>query len=514
MIKKIPVLIFLILVYIIGLNAQSAGINDLLKPANPLEQPIPVIRDVFSVPQKATLTKNDVHNQYAIALNRFIQSNVKSSYKDFEMMIENISPLDYIYLQISEKMADLGLFNLSELAMSKTSDEDISYLHCEDVKRFYFPAVKLSTEDEIYLAEMFSNIIYNDQSREVTAELIKNTSLLNKYDYANYIAALGYYKSNNIPEAEKYINIAISKNPKNLNYKKLKAEILTQTKKPQNALKIVAEIKSQPVLTTEFRRKINSIEEYTLYKTSKNEFDKKYHLANYFYYENELNKSMRTLQTAFNTKKSNNRNIYALLSRVYYDMKEYEKAGDNAEKSYKLDHGNSIALMVLGDLAYRKSDYKTALKHYENAASNEKNSYQAEINIAKTYQKLGNNKKAKEIYEKILKNHSDCYEAYYQTALLDKTREENYLKKTVAINNRYKDGWIDLARLELERNKPESASKYLATARYIDENDYRYYYYQGLFYKTKGLTGDAKRSFRKSLMLNPDYAPAKEELSI
>ena len=194
MIKKIPVLIFLILVYIIGLNAQSAGINDLLKPANPLEQPIPVIRDVFSVPQKATLTKNDVHNQYAIALNRFIQSNVKSSYKDFEMMIENISPLDYIYLQISEKMADLGLFNLSELAMSKTSDEDISYLHCEDVKRFYFPAVKLSTEDEIYLAEMFSNIIYNDQSREVTAELIKNTSFLNKYDYANYIAALGYYK--------------------------------------------------------------------------------------------------------------------------------------------------------------------------------------------------------------------------------------------------------------------------------------------------------------------------------
>ena len=99
-------------------------------------------------------------------------------------------------------------------------------------------------------------------------------------------------------------------------------------------------------------------------------------------------------------------------------------------------------------------------------------------------------------------------------ALLDKTRELSYLKKSVAINLQFKDGWIDLARVAIGANKLNLASNYLAVAKYIDENDFRYYYYQGLVYKNKGLTGDAKRSFRKSIMLNPDYAPAKEELSI
>lgn len=495
-------------------SAHAVDINDLIKPANPLESPVPVEQEIIRAPKKATLTRNDIHNQYAIALNRFIQSNIKSSYSDFKILIESANPLDYMYLQMAEKMADLGFFDLSELAMSKLEDDDISYMVSEDVKRFYFPSVKLNKDDELYLAEMYSNIIYNDQSREVTAELIKNASLLEKYDYANYIAALGYFKSNNINEAEKYINTAVILNPKNLNYKKLQSEITAQSKKPQNSMKIVASIKSQPMLTTEFNRKINSIEEYTLYKTKKNEFEKKYHLAYYFYYENELNKSMRTLQTAFNTKKSNNKNVYALLSRVYFELKEYEKAEDNALKAYKLDRTNPIALMVLGDLAYRTNDYKNAQKYYSDASANDKISYLPELKLAQTYDKLDKTKKAQEIYAKILKSRSDAYEAYYNVALFDKTREVEYLKKSVAINPRFKDGWIDLARVEITKNNLENASNYLAIAKYIDENDFRYYYYQGLVFKNKGLTADAKRSFRKSLMLNPDYAPAKEELSI
>ncbi len=512
--KKKKILSLIILITASCQQVFAVNINDLIKPANPLDVPLPIIKEAIPLPKKVTLTKNDVHNQYAIALNRFIQSNVRSSYMDFEVLIENVSPSDYVYLEMSGKMAELGLFRLSELAMSKISDEDISYLQIEDVKHFYFPAVKLSKDDEIYLAEMFSNIVYNQQSQEVTAELVKNTALLDKYDYANYLTALGYYKSNNIAEAEKYINIAISKNSKNINYQKLKAEILSQTSKPQNALKVVNAIKSQTLLTTEFNRKVNSIEEYILYKTKKNEFEKKYHLAYYYYYENELNKSMRTLQTAFNTKKSNNKNIYALLSRVYYDLKEYEKAEDNAVKAYKLDKSNDIALLVLGDLAYRNENYDEAVKYYENAASEDKISYIPDEKAALAYLKIGNIKKAKDIFAKILKYNADSYISYYNMALIDKSREIPYLKKSVAINLDFKDGWIDLARTEIDKNQLETASNYLAIAKYIDENDFRYYYYQGLVYKNKGLTADAKRSFRKSLMLNPKYAPAKEELSI
>ena len=500
--------------FVCATSAHAIDINDLIKPANPLEPSTPIEHDVYNAPKRATLTKNDIHNQYAIALNRYIQSNVKSSYADFHMLIENATPMDYMYMQLSEKMADLGFFDLSELAISKISDENISYFLSEDVKRFYFPAVKMTKEDEIYLAEMYSNIVYNDQSHEVTEELLKNVNLLTKYDYANYIGALGYLKSNNIEEAIKLIGVAIDKNPANLNYKKLQAEILSMSKKPKSALKIISQIKSKPMYTTEFNRKVNSINEYILYKTNKNDFEKKYHLAYYFYYENELNKAMRTLQAAFNTKKSNNKNIYALLSRVYFDLKEYEKAEDNAVKAYKLDKNNPISLIVLGELAYRKADYKMAQEYFERASSRQKDSYKADVKLAQTYEKLNKSKKAGEVYSKILKTRFDAYEAYYQVALTDKSREVEYLKRSVAINSNFKDGWIDLARVYIERNKLDIASDYLAIAKYIDENDFRYYYYLGLVYKTKGLTADAKRSFRKSLNINPNYAPAKEELSI
>ena len=151
----------------------------------------------------------------------------------------------YAYMQMAEKMAGIGFFNLSDLAASKIDDKNLSDFLIGDVKLYYFPSSKLKIDDEIYLGEVFSNIIYNDQSREATAELVKNTPLLSQSDYANYIAALGYLKSNDIINAGVYIDAAIAMNPQNLNYKKLKAEILSQGKKPKNAIKMVDYIKSQ-----------------------------------------------------------------------------------------------------------------------------------------------------------------------------------------------------------------------------------------------------------------------------
>ena len=98
--------------------------------------------------------------------------------------------------------------------------------------------------------------------------------------------------------------------------------------------------------------------------------------------------------------------------------------------------------------------------------------------------------------------------------LREKDREIPYLKKSIAINLSYKDAWIDLARVEIEKKNLNKAKFYLTIAGYIDENDFRYYYYQGLIAKAQGLSQDADENFRKSLKLNPDYVPAKEELNI
>lgn len=484
-----------------------------IQPANPFDAQIPPITMISAVPKRATLTHNDIRNQYIIAYDRFIQSNVKSSYRDFKILIDTMVPNDYAYMQMAEKMADLGFFNLSQMAASKIEDRNLSDFLIGDIKSFYFPVKKLKPDVEIYLGEVYSNIVYNAQSREAAEELIKNINLLADNDYANYVAALGFLKSSDIVSAEKYIDTAIKINPQNLNYFKLKAEIQSLGKKPQNALKTVAYIKSQKFYTTDFTKKINSIEQYILYKTQKNNYKKMYHLGHYYYFENEPAKAVRTLQGALSSKKKQNKDVYALLSRIFYDMNDFEKAQDCAKKALKLDGNNPDALLVLGDLKYRTGDYKYALKYYKDAENNRSSSL-CSIRIAQTYEQLGKDKKAYEIYEKVLKLYSDAYIAYYKIALKDKSKESAYLKKALSINMYFKDAWIDLGRIEIARENLTNAKKYLNVANYIDENDFRYYYYQGLIYKKQGYKDDAISYFKKSLVLNPEYQPAKEELNL
>ena len=507
----------ILLISLFAAPAYSAEGFDAIKPADPLAEE-PVINTnqgiQLSIPKKATLTKNDVHNHYAIALERFIQCNVRASYADFKILIETIVPNDYAYLQMAMNMADLGFFNLSELALSKVSDENISNVLEQDIKQFYFPVFKLQPKDEVYLAEMFSNIIYNDQSREAVNEILKNQQLLSNSDYANYLAALGSLKAGSIEQAQKFIDNAIEENPQSLNYKKLKAEIMLQSKKPKNALKIVEEIKKQPLLSEEFTTKVNSLEQYVLYKTVKNDTEKKYHLAYYYYYEGELNKSLRTLQTTVTQKKKYNKDVYALTAKVYYEMKEFEKAESFAEKSRKLDGSNVTALLVLGDINYRNGEFKKALEYYEKAASKDRKSTVPAVKTAQTLERTGKVKQAQEIYSKILKEHSDCAMAYYNVGLNDKTRQSEYLKKAVSLNIDFTEGWLALSKLAIDKQNYNAARHYLAIAKYIDENDFRYYYYQGLVCKAQGMLQDAIYNFRKSLSINPDFKPAKEELSI
>jgi len=488
-----------------------------LKPVNPLDNNPKTYQEVVNQPsyelKRGTLTKNAIRNQYTIAMDKFMQSNVRSSYRDFKILIENVVPNDYVYMRLTQEMAAIGFFSLAELSMSKVQDNKLSILLEEDVKNYYFPNYTLTFKDQMYLAEIYSNILYNDQSKEATIELVKQDSLLADSDYANYLVAFGSMKNGEIKLAEKFINNAISKNPDNINYKRLKAEIISQSEKPQEGVKLINSLSSENIHTIVFDKELHSSQQYILYKAAKNEYWKKYHLAYYYFDENELNKALRVLQTAISPKKNINKDVYTLTSKVYYEMKEFEKAQDYALKALDIEASHPDALIVLGNIALRNKDYKSAENYFKKAISKDV-TYVADIKLAQVYQHLGNIKKAKEIYSKVLKISSKAYEAYYQMALLEKDRELAYLKKAVAINPNFKDGWVDLARLEIDKESYDRALSYLGIAKYIDENDHRYYYYFGLVLKNKGLTAEAKSNFEKSLNLNPDYQLAKEELNI
>lgn len=462
-----------------------------------------------------SLTKNDSFYNFNTATDKFVECNIRASWEDFRNLIKNSSDNDFMYISYANKMADLGLFDLADFASSKIRDKALGDISTDAMKRFYYPRKKMKLDTELTLAEAYSNILYNNQSSETVNELLKNESALANYDYANYIIALGSYQSNSYSRAAKYINLAILQNPTNLNYQKLKAQILSENNEPAEALKIVENLKKQNLYSYEYERKINSLEQFILYKTTKQQWEKDYHLGYYYYYENDFSKAVRTLQSSLSTKKkATTGTVYGLMSRAYLNMNEFEKAADTAKKSYKINSNNYNALITLGDLSYKDKNYKQALYYYKRAAAEDKKSYTPLVKEAQAYQQLANSKKAAEIYAKVLKTYSDSWEAYYYTALLDKDKEKQviYLKKSLAVNPMFENGWIELARTDIDRGNYEAAQKYLSNAFYIDENDFKYYYYQGLLNVNTGSLEQAKYNFKKCLKLNSNCTEAKKEL--
>ncbi len=149
----------------------------------------------------------------------------------------------------------------------------------------------MKLDEELFLAEVYSNILYNNQSSEATSELVQNTPLMSNSDYANYLAAFGYYKSNNFKQAAKYINIATSQNSSNLNYQKLKAQILAESNDAIEAIKIIDNLKKQHLNSYTYENKIASLEQFVLYKIKKADWEKNYHLGYYYYLEKRCYKS-------------------------------------------------------------------------------------------------------------------------------------------------------------------------------------------------------------------------------
>lgn len=459
-----------------------------------------------------TASQVDAFNEFLKATDKFKGNNVEVAYEDYKFILDNIETNDFGYVLMSGKLADYGFFYLSDRANQKTSDPNISRNHVENIETFFYPKNRLPYKEEIYLAEAYSNIMFNAQSKEVMEELLQNEEILNKYDYANYILALAAYKSNNLQIAKQYIQVATTKNPQNLNYKILEAKILANGMKPQEAMKVVKQLKKENLTESELIRRINSIEQYVLYKCATKDNVKNYHLGYYYYLEGDFNKSIRTLQNAITKKKKFNAQVNSLLSNVYLTMQEYEKAQSTAQKTLKYNKKDSVANLSLGQVNYLNQNYKKAMKNFKLAAKDDENKNKAEVKIAQTYQSLGNERKSKEMFERVLKNSATEYEAYYSIALIEPYKELTYLKKALGINIMYTNAWLALARYEISRDNFSMAEDYLAIAYYLDQNNYRYFYYQGLIYKSQDDMQTAALYFRKCLKLNPNCIEAKKEL--
>lgn len=447
---------------------------------------------------------NFVKAKFASAENRFAQSNVKASYDDFNDLIQKASHDDYVFLVYGMKMAEYGFFDLSDALIAKLDDNGFTSSYVNDIKKYYYPSAMVNPRDVVYLADAYSNIMYNNMAIETTSELL-NSNQASESDYKNYLIALGYYKSNNLPLALKYINNALVENDVNINYLSLKAKILADSGKSSQALKVLSKINKTDFKTVDFQRKVKAVEEYVLYRTAKAETLKDYHLAYYYHLQDKSLLATKVLQSAILHAKQYSPLVYSLLGRIYYENEEPLKAQEFASRAYREDKNNYLAVLTLADVNYDNRKYEDSLKFYKHAKKLTKN-IDPSVGIAKTYMAMDKDKKSKKIYEKLLKKNQYDEDLLVNSLQVFPQKSDYYMPRVASIDISNNDIWLGLANLAIRDKNFNMATTYLNNSYYIDANNFKYYYYLSLVLRAKGDNELAQQSLIRCSRLNSDYA--------
>ena len=227
--------------------------------ATTVNKPVQLKAETNVANMEMVVKDNFIKAKYASAENRFLQGNVKAAHDDYSSIIAKMAHDDYVFLLYASKMAEYGFFDLSDNLFKKLDSNLYTEQYVKDIKNYFYPSALVNTNESLKLADAYANIVYNNLAIETTSELLNNIELTES-DYKNYLISLGYYKSNNLPQALKYINNAIIINDNNVNYKVLKAKILADSKKLKQALKVLDEIKRIEFTTVDFQDKIEAIE--------------------------------------------------------------------------------------------------------------------------------------------------------------------------------------------------------------------------------------------------------------
>ena len=441
-----------------------------------------------------------IKSHYASAENRFLQGNVKAAHDDYKNLVSKISHDDYVFLTYARKMAEYGFFDLSEDLILRLDSNLYSKNYIKDIRKFYYPSNIVNLNDILYLADAHASIVYNNLAIETTSELLSSSRVPDN-DYKNYLISLGFYKSNNLNQALKYINNAVVMNDRNINYKILKAKILADLNKSKQALKVLKEIKKQEFLTVDFQDKI---EEYVLYKVSKSEVLKDYHLAYYYHLQNKSLLAIKVLQSAMLQSKQYSASIFGLLAHIYYENDELLKAQEFAQRAYKEDKKNYLAVLTLADLAYDEKKFELSLKYYKEARKLSEESLSS-IGIAKSYIALEKEAKSKKLYEKLLKRYSNDCDLLIGALKVFPQRTEYYLSTVASLDVNNVEVWLGLAKVAIHEKNFVMAETFLNNAYYIDDDNFKYYYYLSTLFQAKGDLTKSKESLKRCSRLNSDY---------
>ena len=460
----------------------------------------------------AAAEKIDYAKKYAEANEKFTQGNITSAYKDYRAILDASSNEDFVNLGFAYKFANMGLFSLAQEAINNIHDREIYNNQIQLIKSKLFPQVVMSYDDEILLAQSYTEIYYNNLAFEVARDLNKLPERLKRADYAHYILSQAYYNIKEYNKAINEINRALSINPDNVNYIKYKAQICCETNRLSEAIKLLDGLLEENSNILDYINDIEVLRYYTLAKAIKDRQKSAYYLAQYFLKAGDKQRAVKEL----NQNISVNPRAYhsmTLLADIYFKQNKLAEAMDLYEKAYKIKKNNPETLVGIANMYMFKKDYRNAAEFFVKAAKKDKNNTQALIQASYCYKRLNMTDKSAEYANKALEKENIGAAVYYTASKINEIKNIQYLKKAVSTDPLYSDAWLDLAGIAMNSGRMDLAQTYVKTAQYIDKDNYKVYYYYGLIDKKKGNSAEAKANFKKSLKINPYFLDASEELN-
>ena len=411
------------------------------------------------------------------------QSNVSTSYYECRKILREMKPNDFYYMYFAYKFAQMGFFSLAKEAVSKVKDSEIWNSHAESIKTNLIPLFELRLPEEIFMAELYCDIKFNNLTEESIKKLVKNGKTLSNSDYGSYVKAVAYYTEKKYKKALSEIEKALSKNSENIEYIKCKAEILIALENRKEALKTLNLIDEKNIIFIETIKSVDKIKYYILSSSGKNENENKYNLAYYFYLNKDYQRAMKELSALVS--KGELKKPAELLGKIYFITGKTENAEKLYEKCVSKNKKASFAYKGLGDILLSQKDYERAYERYKTAYKYDKKNSEILTALVVTAAKTN---AAEEKYKYLLKLKKIAptnFRTLYLCSKFTGDKDNHVLKSSLKYNPFYPEGWLDLAEYEYNRDNIKMAEEYVNTAAFITKNNPRYFYYKSLVNSSK-----------------------------
>jgi tetratricopeptide (TPR) repeat protein len=207
---------------------------------------------------------------------------------------------------------------------------------------------------------------------------------------------------------------------------------------------------------------------------------------------------------------------YLLRAEAESHDKQTAAAERDLKKAIEISPQNASAYVAMGNFVRQHGESTVAKKYYEEALDRDPRSIEALAGIATILGKQ--RKKAVQRVQEQLTKTPDNDAAYLllaglQTAGKDLSGTEGSLQNALRINPNNADAMILLSKIQMARGERDSAiaTAYQLVAR--SPQDAHSYFFAGTMEELIGRTEKAQELYRKALQIEPNYAPAANNLA-